>query len=699
MEATNPVPATITPPPPLSGGIVPAGRSPSSPVRGRPTNITIPHRNAVTVGTISRTPIRLNSDAVNDPARPSLMQILIEGVALDPSLKRDPKSSSQLIVRIKFRNREVIRKLGQDRRSRDPCEYVVNFHSHKFDSLKVDVYQKNIRKSSSQGRSRIPISNMENWHSGTYNSQYTLYTAHPKDSAPQSTGTITLRFAFQPVVLPNEDEVTTDGDSDPATPDTAPVYSHSQSQASLAQRRNTFMEIGTVQTLSNALIEPNKSLDKTLMTALAVSKWRRRSVSGSQIPLEPGSAIPSSRPSSAIMPGTSTTNSGRASYMEEPSDNTRHGDRADGIGSGGAGGMSGASSTPPGNSGAVTEPPMKKKTIKLGELFRKRTVQSPDEVRGESVDMSEYSRESDNANNSNNSNREVPVPGDQPTPSDSIPTWNESQSDIEIDMSTAGSGNGAFIASDLKGKKKFRLVSKKTSASLSEIGALFHAALKHDYRVEKGMTFKALKLLTKWENSTEMPRTENFVRDPRSLDIALRMNMHCICTYGKIVIQLCGYGSLMGNLSSERRAAANTLGLKVDDILCWGFGKAEVNRPRFFISHDTKLDAVVIAIQGTIHLSQVFTDLQAEYFPLKHGSAHLGMLRSAEWIMTNHLGDIKEWIRKYKVDKLFCTGHSLGAGTATLLTILLADCMDEIRRDSERSDLVLHGYIMAPPPT
>jgi hypothetical protein len=124
-----------------------------------------------------------------------------------------------------------------------------------------------------------------------------------------------------------------------------------------------------------------------------------------------------------------------------------------------------------------------------------------------------------------------------------------------------------------------------------------------------------------------------------------------------------------------------------------------VYRPRFFIAHDTELSAIVIAIQGTIHLSQVFTDLQAEYFPLGNGSAHLGMLRSAQWIVDHHLDDLKTWVKEKDVSKIYCTGHSLGAGTATILTLLIHDHLDMLRLYSEKPNLIVHGYGVASPPT
>ncbi|KAI8847596.1 Alpha/Beta hydrolase protein [Chytridium lagenaria] len=79
-----------------------------------------------------------------------------------------------------------------------------------------------------------------------------------------------------------------------------------------------------------------------------------------------------------------------------------------------------------------------------------------------------------------------------------------------------------------------------------------------------------------------------------------------------------------------------------------------------------------------MHMHQVATDLQAEYFPLKSGSVHLGMLRNATWIIDHHLRDLMTWCRRLPVLKIICAGHSLGSGIATILTFLLEGAGKEV---------------------
>ncbi|KAJ3102382.1 hypothetical protein HDU97_000589 [Phlyctochytrium planicorne] len=244
----------------------------------------------------------------------------------------------------------------------------------------------------------------------------------------------------------------------------------------------------------------------------------------------------------------------------------------------------------------------------------------------------------------------------------------------------------------------FSLFSTTTKATLSELEMLIHAVLKNGWRVPKGRTIKAIRMLYRWENTRELPRSEVFVRDPKVLEAGKRFNSHCMSTYGAFLMQISGYGSFKDHFRPGRKGATDHLGLKDEDMLCWSFGKKELYRPRFYICHDSTQSAIVIAVQGTVHLHQVATDLQAEYFPLKDGSVHLGMLRNAQWIIDHHLKDIKVWAKELNVTRIVCTGHSLGGGIATILTFLIMDLMDEIRKAAEKPNLGLHMYGVGTPP-
>lgn len=121
-----------------------------------------------------------------------------------------------------------------------------------------------------------------------------------------------------------------------------------------------------------------------------------------------------------------------------------------------------------------------------------------------------------------------------------------------------------------------------------------------------------------------------------------------------------------------------------------------LNIPRHvvFVDHLTK--SIVIAIRGTKSISDLVTDLYIEASPFMDASrdvfAHRGIAESAEALLptvTTAIRDIQQQDRrKYKNYRVVTTGHSLGAGSAALLAILL----------STESKIPVTAFAFAPPP-
>ncbi|XP_041362272.1 diacylglycerol lipase-beta-like isoform X2 [Gigantopelta aegis] len=99
----------------------------------------------------------------------------------------------------------------------------------------------------------------------------------------------------------------------------------------------------------------------------------------------------------------------------------------------------------------------------------------------------------------------------------------------------------------------------------------------------------------------------------------------------------------------------------------------------FFVAIDRRYNSVVIAIRGTLSLEDALTDLSAESVSVDIAGvpdayAHAGMMDCARYIKSQldnldllgkAFGSLQEGSR------LVITGHSLGAGTAALLAVLL----------------------------
>lgn len=84
--------------------------------------------------------------------------------------------------------------------------------------------------------------------------------------------------------------------------------------------------------------------------------------------------------------------------------------------------------------------------------------------------------------------------------------------------------------------------------------------------------------------------------------------------------------------------------------------------------------------------------------PWKGGMVHSGMLASAQWFYTNIIPQIFRYIHHHggTIKRFIITGHSLGGGTASLLTMMVADHIDELRRLASNPSFDLHCFNYAP---
>ncbi|CAM6089926.1 unnamed protein product [Calypogeia fissa] len=97
-----------------------------------------------------------------------------------------------------------------------------------------------------------------------------------------------------------------------------------------------------------------------------------------------------------------------------------------------------------------------------------------------------------------------------------------------------------------------------------------------------------------------------------------------------------------------------------------------VGKPAFFIGLNHPKKAVVLSIRGTFSATDVLTDLKPHSERFGDGYAHSGMLGSARWIR-DCVADVLKDLMSKNGYRLVLTGHSLGAGTAALLTMLLRE--------------------------
>ncbi|XP_008313273.1 sn1-specific diacylglycerol lipase beta [Cynoglossus semilaevis] len=121
-----------------------------------------------------------------------------------------------------------------------------------------------------------------------------------------------------------------------------------------------------------------------------------------------------------------------------------------------------------------------------------------------------------------------------------------------------------------------------------------------------------------------------------------------------------------------------TTGLQYRDFIHVSFHNQIYEIP-FYVALDHKQEAIVVAVRGTLSLKDVLTDLSAdcENLPIEGVTgacyAHKGISQAATYLYKKLVNDgiLNQAFTVAPEYRLVITGHSLGAGTAAVLAILL----------------------------
>ncbi|CAI5942270.1 unnamed protein product [Closterium sp. NIES-64] len=100
-------------------------------------------------------------------------------------------------------------------------------------------------------------------------------------------------------------------------------------------------------------------------------------------------------------------------------------------------------------------------------------------------------------------------------------------------------------------------------------------------------------------------------------------------------------------------------------------GTSAVHRPAHFVAVSEERRCVVVGVRGTSHPADVLTDLCSHAAAFADGHAHAGMLEAAKWVAQSQGQLIAQLLSQNPGYSLVTVGHSLGAGTAALLAMLL----------------------------
>ncbi|KAJ3164115.1 hypothetical protein HDU88_005613 [Geranomyces variabilis] len=269
-----------------------------------------------------------------------------------------------------------------------------------------------------------------------------------------------------------------------------------------------------------------------------------------------------------------------------------------------------------------------------------------------------------------------------------------------ISMRTTGSAR----SSTGSGKKKRRptLISENTMLGLKELSELTSAFFGTGWKLTKPEIARSALFVQKYYMKYHPnPRTNDVVTDERQIRVACYFLNYAMASYGSLILNYFGYGKGYLRdalrLKMDSNTAREHLGLGKGDMLAWNF-ELELFKPQFYICRDPKLNAIVIVIRGTWNLHECVVDMCGDYEPFSHGYAHKGFLRCAQYLEVNYLDRIKAWVQQYKCSAVYLSAHSLGAGVASLFTMILQSHIPEFRTMSGNPRFKLKCYNIATPP-
>ena len=144
------------------------------------------------------------------------------------------------------------------------------------------------------------------------------------------------------------------------------------------------------------------------------------------------------------------------------------------------------------------------------------------------------------------------------------------------------------------------------------------------------------------------------------------------------------------------KSVAEKMGLtETKDVIIKDFSSTE--HPRFVVLTDHSESTIVLCIRGTYSLGDAVLDIVCDEVPFLDGYAHHGMVDGAYRILNKVMPTIRVLLlEQFPGYKLRVTGHSLGAGTAELITLILLSNTNEDRE--WLSNIDIKCVALAPPP-
>jgi len=143
--------------------------------------------------------------------------------------------------------------------------------------------------------------------------------------------------------------------------------------------------------------------------------------------------------------------------------------------------------------------------------------------------------------------------------------------------------------------------------------------------------------------------------------------------------------SLVG--AANISALCDHTGIAEQDVVC-GRWTSSMYDGGHFVAIAHAREKIVVAFRGTYHIRDALLDLVATNTQFLNGLAHTGILKASFGKLQILSPVILDCCKKYPSYKVIVVGHSLGAGIASLFTLLFNTAYPEIP---------IHCYAFAPP--
>ncbi|KAF9116958.1 hypothetical protein BGX27_008106 [Mortierella sp. AM989] len=250
-------------------------------------------------------------------------------------------------------------------------------------------------------------------------------------------------------------------------------------------------------------------------------------------------------------------------------------------------------------------------------------------------------------------------------------------------------------------KNLFSFFSRQTRSAFKDITTIYTSFFKHGWNLSSAEFMRGFHVVEQYYSLHPTPKSNIAFIDIEALERARHFVRLAMAAYGSLSWIYFGYSKVA---PLNRKNVMDYFELKKEDMVVWHFDKRTALVPSYYIIRDPKYNALCIVLRGTFNITDAMTDLVCEYYPYKGGLVHKGIMDTARFVLQRSGKDIETALKKFNLTTVYCIGHSLGAGSASLLCSLLQDHFADyivpasVESPSSQQKLQIKAYLFAPPP-